>query len=89
MFDFKMFILCRVCLSKEIQVREVAPSWSQHELWEEAFITSKSFSLFDLIAQKKNCLFMLSCMLSSICKFSASLMFREDDAIVAALSTLL
>ncbi|KAJ6720321.1 D-AMINOACID AMINOTRANSFERASE-LIKE PLP-DEPENDENT ENZYMES SUPERFAMILY PROTEIN [Salix viminalis] len=29
-----------VCLSKGIPFREVAPSWSEHEFWQEAFITS-------------------------------------------------
>uniref|UniRef100_A0A2N9IF91 Uncharacterized protein n=1 Tax=Fagus sylvatica TaxID=28930 RepID=A0A2N9IF91_FAGSY len=29
-----------VCLSKGISFREVAPSWSEHETWEEAFITN-------------------------------------------------
>lgn len=33
--------LCRVCLSKGIPFREVAPSWSESEFWAEAFITSK------------------------------------------------
>ncbi|XP_038691905.1 uncharacterized protein LOC119990130 isoform X1 [Tripterygium wilfordii] len=29
-----------VCLSKGISVREVAPSWFEHEKWKEAFITN-------------------------------------------------
>ncbi|XP_024029293.1 uncharacterized protein LOC21397270 isoform X1 [Morus notabilis] len=29
-----------VCLTKGIPFREVAPSWSEHEIWEEAFITN-------------------------------------------------
>ncbi|KAG2723582.1 hypothetical protein I3843_02G154400 [Carya illinoinensis] len=33
-------IVMEVCLSKGISFREVAPSWSKHEIWEEAFITS-------------------------------------------------
>lgn len=51
--------LVSVCLSKGIPYRERAPSWSERELWEEAFVTSKSshinydfrnqFSFFSLI----------------------------------------
>ncbi|XP_031253914.1 uncharacterized protein LOC116111895 isoform X1 [Pistacia vera] len=33
-------LVIEVCLNKGIPVREVAPSWSKQELWEEAFITS-------------------------------------------------
>ncbi|XP_030451071.1 uncharacterized protein LOC115673126 isoform X1 [Syzygium oleosum] len=33
-------LVIEVCLSKGIPFREVAPSWSMHELWEEAFITN-------------------------------------------------
>ncbi|KAI9156985.1 hypothetical protein LWI28_015123 [Acer negundo] len=33
-------LVIEVCISKGIPLREVAPSWSEHELWEEAFITS-------------------------------------------------
>ncbi|KAM4094171.1 hypothetical protein ACB094_06G175400 [Castanea mollissima] len=33
-------IVIEVCLSKGISFREVAPSWSKHETWEEAFITN-------------------------------------------------
>ncbi|OMO81098.1 Aminotransferase, class IV [Corchorus olitorius] len=33
-------LVIEVCLSKGIPVREVAPSWEKHELWEEAFITN-------------------------------------------------
>ncbi|KAF8397625.1 hypothetical protein HHK36_016545 [Tetracentron sinense] len=33
-------LVIEVCLSKGIPIREVAPSWSKRELWEEAFITS-------------------------------------------------
>lgn len=33
-------IVIEVCLSKGISFREVAPSWSEHETWEEAFITN-------------------------------------------------
>ncbi|KAK9081014.1 hypothetical protein Syun_030694 [Stephania yunnanensis] len=33
-------LIIEVCVAKEIPVREVAPSWSQRELWEEAFITN-------------------------------------------------
>ncbi|VVB05731.1 unnamed protein product [Arabis nemorensis] len=33
-------VVIDVCLSKGIPYRERAPSWSEHELWEEAFITS-------------------------------------------------
>ncbi|KAF8021866.1 hypothetical protein BT93_G2108 [Corymbia citriodora subsp. variegata] len=33
-------LVIEVCLSKGIPFREVAPSWSKHELWEEAFITN-------------------------------------------------
>ncbi|KAL0848065.1 hypothetical protein Bca101_021312 [Brassica carinata] len=36
-------VVIEVCLSKGIPYRERAPSWSERELWEEAFITSKSF----------------------------------------------
>ncbi|EOA24486.1 hypothetical protein CARUB_v10017743mg [Capsella rubella] len=36
-------IVIEVCLSKGIPCRERAPSWSDHELWEEAFITSRYF----------------------------------------------
>ncbi|TXG49615.1 hypothetical protein EZV62_025490 [Acer yangbiense] len=33
-------LVIEVCINKGIPLREVAPSWSEHELWEEAFITS-------------------------------------------------
>ncbi|GAV70263.1 CBFD_NFYB_HMF domain-containing protein/Aminotran_4 domain-containing protein, partial [Cephalotus follicularis] len=33
-------LVIEVCLSKGIPLREVAPSWSEHEHWEEAFVTS-------------------------------------------------
>ncbi|XP_044507834.1 uncharacterized protein LOC123227198 isoform X2 [Mangifera indica] len=33
-------LVIEVCLNKGIPIREVSPSWSKHELWEEAFITS-------------------------------------------------
>ncbi|XP_059457242.1 uncharacterized protein LOC132187087 isoform X2 [Corylus avellana] len=33
-------IVIEVCLSKGISFREVAPLWSQHDIWEEAFITN-------------------------------------------------
>ncbi|KAJ0246960.1 D-aminoacid aminotransferase-like PLP-dependent enzymes superfamily protein [Hirschfeldia incana] len=33
-------VVIEVCLSKGIPFRERAPSWSERELWEEAFITS-------------------------------------------------
>ncbi|CAH8360355.1 unnamed protein product [Eruca vesicaria subsp. sativa] len=33
-------VVIEVCLSKGIPYRERAPSWSERELWEEAFITS-------------------------------------------------
>ncbi|KAL6131307.1 hypothetical protein ACLB2K_069683 [Fragaria x ananassa] len=33
-------LVIEVCLSKGIPFREVAPLWSEHEFWEEAFITS-------------------------------------------------
>ncbi|XWS75099.1 hypothetical protein CRYUN_Cryun01aG0055800 [Craigia yunnanensis] len=33
-------LVIEVCLSKGIPVREVAPSWEKHGLWEEAFITN-------------------------------------------------
>lgn len=33
-------LVIEVCLSKGIPFREVAPSWSMHGLWEEAFITN-------------------------------------------------
>ncbi|KAG6758449.1 hypothetical protein POTOM_038797 [Populus tomentosa] len=33
-------LVIEVCLSKGIPFREVAPSWSEHEFWQEAFITS-------------------------------------------------
>ncbi|KAF6134770.1 hypothetical protein GIB67_002171 [Kingdonia uniflora] len=34
-------LVIEVCLDKRIPVREIAPSWSKCELWEEAFTTSK------------------------------------------------
>ncbi|XP_028122299.1 uncharacterized protein LOC114319475 isoform X2 [Camellia sinensis] len=33
-------VIIDICLSNGIPLREVAPSWSKHESWEEAFITS-------------------------------------------------
>ncbi|KAL5733400.1 hypothetical protein ACOSQ2_033092 [Xanthoceras sorbifolium] len=33
-------LVIEVCASKGIPLSEVAPSWSEHELWEEAFITN-------------------------------------------------
>ncbi|KAI8031751.1 hypothetical protein LOK49_LG01G03944 [Camellia lanceoleosa] len=33
-------VIIDICLSNGISLREVAPSWSKHESWEEAFITS-------------------------------------------------
>lgn len=33
-------LVIEVCRSKGIPIRELASSWSQHELWKEAFITS-------------------------------------------------
>ncbi|OWM89682.1 hypothetical protein CDL15_Pgr024430 [Punica granatum] len=33
-------LVIEVCLDKGIPVKEVAPSWSIHECWEEAFVTS-------------------------------------------------
>ncbi|WOL16592.1 hypothetical protein Cni_G25379 [Canna indica] len=33
-------LVIEVCSSMDIPVEEVAPSWSDHELWQEAFITS-------------------------------------------------
>ncbi|KAF5453473.1 hypothetical protein F2P56_028374 [Juglans regia] len=33
-------IVMEVCLSKGISFREVTPSWSKHEIWEEAFVTN-------------------------------------------------
>ncbi|KAH7841376.1 hypothetical protein Vadar_029087 [Vaccinium darrowii] len=33
-------VIIDLCSSNGIPVREVAPSWSRHEIWEEAFITS-------------------------------------------------
>ncbi|KAK4280043.1 hypothetical protein QN277_011719 [Acacia crassicarpa] len=33
-------VVIEVCRSKGIPFREVAPSWSEHEMWEEAFITN-------------------------------------------------
>ncbi|KAK7343590.1 hypothetical protein VNO77_12442 [Canavalia gladiata] len=33
-------LVLEVCRSEGIPFREVAPSWSEHEIWEEAFITS-------------------------------------------------
>ncbi|KAM5556128.1 hypothetical protein ABKV19_023823 [Rosa sericea] len=33
-------LVIEVCLSKGIPFREVAPLWSEHEFWEEAFITN-------------------------------------------------
>lgn len=44
--------MCRVCRSEGIPFREVVPSWSEHEIWEEAFITSTvlAFQCFHLIS---------------------------------------
>ncbi|XP_021910415.1 uncharacterized protein LOC110824162 isoform X2 [Carica papaya] len=36
-------LVIEVCLSEGIPIREIAPSWSKFEFWEEAFITSKTF----------------------------------------------
>ncbi|BAT94066.1 uncharacterized protein HKW66_Vig0195180 [Vigna angularis] len=33
-------LVLEVCRSEGIPFREVAPSWSEHEIWEEAFITN-------------------------------------------------
>lgn len=33
-------LVIEVCLTKGIPFREVAPLWSEHEMWEEAFITN-------------------------------------------------
>ncbi|PSR98767.1 D-alanine aminotransferase [Actinidia chinensis var. chinensis] len=33
-------VIIDICMSNEIPLREVAPSWSKREIWEEAFITS-------------------------------------------------
>ncbi|XP_039131741.1 uncharacterized protein LOC120268380 [Dioscorea cayenensis subsp. rotundata] len=33
-------LVIEVCSDMGIPVKEVAPSWSEHELWEEAFVTS-------------------------------------------------
>ncbi|XP_058769670.1 uncharacterized protein LOC131643467 [Vicia villosa] len=33
-------VVLEVCKNEGIPFREVAPSWSKHEIWEEAFITS-------------------------------------------------
>ncbi|XP_015950439.3 uncharacterized protein LOC107475328 isoform X3 [Arachis duranensis] len=33
-------VVIEVCRSEGIPIREVAPSWSEHGIWEEAFITS-------------------------------------------------
>ncbi|PON44416.1 Aminotransferase class IV [Parasponia andersonii] len=33
-------LVIEVCLAKGITFREVAPMWSEHEIWEEAFITN-------------------------------------------------
>ncbi|KAJ7959724.1 Class IV aminotransferase [Quillaja saponaria] len=33
-------LVIEICLSKGIPFREVAPSWSEHLIWEEAFITN-------------------------------------------------
>ncbi|CAL0320436.1 unnamed protein product [Lupinus luteus] len=33
-------VVIEVCRSEGIPCREIAPSWSEHEIWEEAFITS-------------------------------------------------
>ncbi|KAJ1423804.1 Aminotransferase-like, PLP-dependent enzyme [Sesbania bispinosa] len=35
-------LVLEVCKSERIPFREVAPSWSEHEIWEEAFITNAS-----------------------------------------------
>ncbi|XP_039043375.1 uncharacterized protein LOC120182473 [Hibiscus syriacus] len=40
MLNCELSYACRVCHSKGIPVREVAPSWERHQLWEEAFITN-------------------------------------------------
>ncbi|ANM64726.1 Aminotransferase class IV [Arabidopsis thaliana x Arabidopsis arenosa] len=41
-------LVIEVCLSEGIPYRERAPSWSERELWEEAFITSRSFHIHNL-----------------------------------------
>uniref|UniRef100_A0A803NNR3 Uncharacterized protein n=1 Tax=Cannabis sativa TaxID=3483 RepID=A0A803NNR3_CANSA len=33
-------LVIEVCLTKGIPFREVAPMWSEHEIWEEAFLTN-------------------------------------------------
>lgn len=33
-------LVIEVCLSEGIPIREIAPSWSKFEFWEEAFITN-------------------------------------------------
>jgi len=45
--------MCRICKSEGIPFREVAPTWSEHEIWQEAFITSiilafQCFHLFNI-----------------------------------------
>jgi len=42
----------RICRSEGIPFREVAPTWSEHEIWEEAFITSiiLAFQCFHLFS---------------------------------------
>jgi hypothetical protein len=37
-----LFVSNRVCHDIGIPVREISPSWSKHELWQEAFVTSKN-----------------------------------------------
>ncbi|KAF8643440.1 hypothetical protein HU200_066871 [Digitaria exilis] len=37
-------IVIEVCHDIGIPVREISPSWSKHELWQEAFVTSKNIT---------------------------------------------
>ncbi|XP_048574709.1 uncharacterized protein LOC125555946 [Triticum urartu] len=39
-FNTSLFLWNRECHDLGIPVREVSPSWSKRELWEEAFVTS-------------------------------------------------
>ncbi|XP_022138907.1 uncharacterized protein LOC111009973 isoform X2 [Momordica charantia] len=43
-------VVKEACLSNGIPFREVAPTWSSNEIWEEAFVTSNLFSLLALLA---------------------------------------
>ena len=61
-----LFLSNRVCHDLGIPVREVSPSWSKRELWEEAFVTSKKSS--SILRTRSVCLLgHLDLVLSMIC----------------------